>query len=468
MRFFALRFTFRRAIQLGIVFLARAIQGSKRRVVRGNDLSDGGRRVHGRKGIGKLAAFGTAPILECLTKKDRVVTSFRLDYEKIRKRTPTEDYDVEQAAFLGDLVNPKTGEPLNSGTRITLTGLLLKRSIAESNFTASMSRRFALDSAQMTVYINDEPLPLYDVPTAYRFPADGVPDDADIAVENGWAIEQLGVGQEVRWWIGFTENTLRDDAQQGISILTRGKMAQRPFKFERGGGVTGQLGQEYLVGEVVAEWLDEGLDIDSDLIQSNRDQVQFEDSRLADFVEWGQRRLTWALRRRQKLMEDAAYESFVASENITHMLQPFTKVEQRKYLQIARAASRINEMKAADVEHLMQQVIDAQSDLAVREMMERISEADDVVQSEMWFLVKQFSLIDARKTLSILEARVATIKRLEEALESGEREVPEIHNLIKNDPWLIDPRYELLEDEKDMSRFGLGFTPETDEETGIP
>jgi hypothetical protein len=98
------------------------------------------------------------------------------------------------------------------------------------------------------------------------------------------------------WWIGFTEKPLDEDTQQGISVVANGKMAQRPFKFERAKGTEGQLGQEYLVGEVEADWIDEGVDIEDDLIQSNRDQLQLEDQRLEFFINWGRRRLNWALR----------------------------------------------------------------------------------------------------------------------------------------------------------------------------
>ena len=68
--------------------------------------------------------------------------------------------------------------------------------------------------------------------------------------------------------------------------------------FERAQGVRGQLGQEYVVGEVVAEWLDTGVDIEDDLILTNRDQLQLEDDRLEELLDWGRRRLNWALGQR--------------------------------------------------------------------------------------------------------------------------------------------------------------------------
>ena len=79
------------------------VVGRKRRVETGTDRSRGGRRLHGRKGIGKLAAFGTARVLECHTvSKDDVAhpTSFRLDYDTIRHLPVGESYETEEAEHI--------------------------------------------------------------------------------------------------------------------------------------------------------------------------------------------------------------------------------------------------------------------------------------------------------------------------------------------------------------------------------
>lgn len=274
---------------------AYLVVGWKRRLSTGEHTANG-RRVHGRKGIGKLAAFGTARILECTTLKDGKFTSFRLDYDAIRKLRLGEDYTVEEFETEDKLVNPDTKQPLSTGTRIKLTQLNLKRAISEVQFMDSMSRRFSISTTDMRVSINGNTLSRFSIPVEFLFPRDGIPTDEVEVDEDGWAKEEIGAGNEVRWWIGFTERPLEEEAHQGISILANGKMVQKPFKFERAQGTTGQLGQEYLVGEVLADWLDVGVDIEDDLIQSNRDQLQLEDVRLISFLEWGRKRLTWALR----------------------------------------------------------------------------------------------------------------------------------------------------------------------------
>lgn len=76
----------------------------------------------------------------------------------------------------------------------------------------------------------------------------------------------------------------------------------------------------------------------------------------------------------------------------------------------------------------------------------------------MWKLVHQFGLIDARRLYSIIRARLETISRLKEALESGAKEVPDIHNVIARDTWLLDPRWDLLDHEVKVELWG-SITP---------
>lgn len=443
---------------------AYLIVGRKRRVETGKDVSEGGRKLHGRKGIGKLAAFGTAGILECATRRGGAFTAFRLDYEKIRKLDPDQDYDVEPAEDESPLLNPQTGVELTSGTRITLTRLWLKRALAEHQFRQSMSRRFAVAATEMRVAVNEEDLTRFSHPVQFRFPGDGQPDGVEVA--DGWAVETLEDGKQIRWWIGFTGKPIEEDYLRGVAVLARGKMAQRPFFFERSQGTEGQLGQEYLLGEVEADWIDDGLDIEDDLIQSNRDQLQLEDRRLGPLITWGRGCIGWALRERNELKRELAYSEFEQAVAVEDLFAEYTVRERRQLMGVAQTLSRLPEMNPSDVRGMMVEVINARSDVVVRQMMERIAEEEEPFQERMWALVHEFGLIDARRNLTIIQARLDTIGKLKKAIEGGAKEVPEIHNVVKRDTWLLDPRWHLLDDEVDIATLGVDFNPEYDSETG--
>ena len=271
----------------------------------------------------------------------------------------------------------------------------------------------------MRVFINGRQLQRFDMDLAYRFPKDGIPRGYEVAVgDDGWGKEFLPSGKEVRWWIGFTPKPLEAEYLRGISILGRGKLLQRPFMFERSQGVTGQLGQEYIVGEVIADWLDTGTDIEDDLIQTNRDQLQLEDERVEEILLWGRRRLSWALARRNDLRQVAAEDSIKAPD-ILELIKDFTETEQRHLGDIARKASQIGDPDPEEVHDFMIEVVNGFKDRAVRELMERVRIEDEGFQSNFWGLVREFSLIDARRNYSIIQARLSTIDRIEAAIEAG-------------------------------------------------
>ncbi len=438
--------------------------GRKRRLQGGN-YTPGGRLVHGRKGIGKLAAFGTANTLDCYSLRSGSELSFRLDYERIRRCQPDEECRIEEDVDKEPLLSPED-MPLSSGTRIRLSNLKLKRAISEGRFMKSMSRRFAIDQTDMQVSINGRQLQRFDMEVEYRFPQDGKPEGSKVIVgEDGWGTESLPDGKEVRWWIGFTPKPLEAEYLRGISILARNKMLQRPFMFERAQGVEGQLGQEYVVGEVSADWLDTGVDIEDDLVQTNRDQLQLEDERVQELLKWGRRRLDWALSQRLRRRRDRA-EKTVEEPDIQDLLQDFTPTERHHLSEIANKASQIGDPDPASVRDFMAEVVNGFKDKAVRELMERVRVEESGFQSSFWGLVREFSLIDARRTLSIVRARLETIDRLDAAIKAGATEVPHIHETIKEFPWILDPRWSLLGDEVDISTFAEEYEPTVDGETG--
>ena len=437
--------------------------GRKRRVELEQDRTEGGRLLHGRKGIGKLAAFGTAKILECLTvDADGQATSFRLDYDHIRDLDPTEDYDVEPAQGDEVLRDPE-GNRLAHGTRITLSALRPRRAMNEAQFRRSLARRFALDASEMRIVVNEREIGRFNYELDLRFPSDGQLFDAGVSeAADGWAEMESAAGP-IRWWVGFTEKPLREKQLQGISVLARGKMVQRPFFFQRTAGAEGQLGQEYLIGEVEADWLDQGHDIDTDLIQANRDQLQLEDERLNDFIDWGQNLIRRALREWSNLRQARVAQGLDLS-NFTDLMDRLTPDERQRMTRVTRAVSKIPAIDVEEARTLVSSIVDAHEDTIVRELLETIDSSTSDFQTQIWEVVQRFGLIDARRNQTIIQARLKTIAELRRFVAGGATEVPTIHDHIKKHPWLLDPRWYLLDDEVRLS--DLDITPEADEADG--
>ena len=454
------------------------IVGRKRRSDENTWCSPSGRPLHGRKGVGKLAAFGTAKKLECTTiTKAGHATIFLLDYDEIRNLGASQDYLVPELQVFDPLTHPEKGTPLEQGTRVRLSDLRGKRIPAESQFRESLARRFGVLSPEMAVFLNGNQIERFEIPLDIRFPRDAIPMPGNglprrnpetgeatdpIVVRERWAIESLPEG-ELSWWIGFTRTPIEAADLRGIAVLAHRKMVQRPFMFGRSQGTAGQLGQEYLVGEVIADWIDDSIQSEDDLVETNRNELQLEDERLQSFLEWGRARLRWALARRNDIRRTKINAEIDLDPEVQSRLEKFTPREQDTFKNIARQLAGLPEVSMSAVTGLMNSVMDAHDDRAVREMIERIEEEDDPTQQRMWSLVKEFGLIDARRTATKVQARIEVIDKLAEMVEGGAPEVPDIHNHLRDNPWLLDPRWELYGDEVDLGRMlrnEFGHQPE--------
>lgn len=420
------------------------VVGRERRVDDETDKTPGGRLLHGRKGIGKLAAFGTGKQLEVVTRHaDKTPVGFRLDYDALRSLEPAEAAPVDE--FRPKVPAGPDGKALKQGTRVRLTKLQAKRRPSEERFWLSMRRRFSLDTSQMCVRINGEPLKRLDMKFQYLFPRDAAPAGVEVG-KDGMATELVEDGEggqrEVRWWIGFTETPVKDELLQGINVLARGKQAQRPFKFERTGGTQSQLGYEYLVGEVDADWIDEGIEDDRDLIASNRDTLQLEDDRLQPFLAWGRGRLRWALSERQRLQEERRVER--VTTKMPELAPAFRGVSRRERQSLERVVERlgrIDGLQDPDVADVMQRVLDVREHRTAAGIAQEMRTLGDAASDRTWQLVADAATLERRTAASILDARLALLDLLTELL--GETDAPpDLAGALVANPWVVDLRFD--------------------------
>jgi hypothetical protein len=470
--------------------------------------SESGRALHGRKGIGKLAAFGTAGRLELTTRRDGETTAFAIDYAELRRLAPTEPYVAQELPDPDPLLDP-SGRPLEHGTRLVLTQLRAKRRTGRAEFTRSMARRFALDATDMAVFINKEPLTRFDYDVQVRFPRDGRPPNAiELEVgDDGWGTERIDASElvrarreriererllattrqptaqtptaeaplvrgheeasseepaaedldlaarediltlrdddtvEVRWWVGFTERPITDEEVRGVSILARGKLAQRPFMFELAQGTEGQLLQEYLVGEVQADWLDFGRGADDDLIQSNRDQLQLDNEELQPLLAWGRERLRWAMAEQGRRRRERRAGPDVLGKEIEQAIQRAPSRSRRRFRTLAARIADLTDDNAA-VARAVDAVIGSSELGEVQRAHEELRLEGDPDDPETWTLLHRAEEATVDTDAALLEARIDALHQFSAALR--EPPVEELHRHAATDPWIVSPILSLL------------------------
>jgi len=405
------------------------------------------RRLQGRKGIGKLAGFGIADRIEIRTVRNGEISHFAMDYEKmISSGEFVQDYKPDVLAEDG----LKTGEAPN--TCITLRQLKITRSISEDDFMQSMARRFAIISSEFRVSVNGKEISKDEVPFQIRLPES----------PGTWQTETLSNGQEVRWWAGFSKAPIAQEEARGFVVYVRGKLAQAPWFFDLSGGIYGQHGLQYLAGEVRADFLDDTDGVD--LIATDRASVRWEHPLAFPLKEWGRRKI-------RSLLEEwveRRHAASISSPAITKYLALSSKLPDRERAIFRQYVDKICSIPQLDkfedgrdiVDVLVEFGYNALTNRAFLDVIRQLNASSPAERAKLQSALAEWDIIEAINTALVVKGRVEIIRKFAAMVDQKVPEKPDLHEYLRQHPWLIDPKWTTLVHEKSLDsliakEFGL-------------
>ncbi len=397
------------------------------------------RRVQGRKGIGKLAAFGIADHIGLRTVKNGQISHFALDYAELTRNEDFADPDGYAPEVLND-----DGRPTNeaAGTTILLSRLKITRRIKTNEFKRSIARRLLVLDDTFRVHVNDAPILREEIPFQVR-----VPEEV-----GSWEMCELSDGNRIRWWAGFCKNTIPEEEKRGFVVYVRGKLAQAPWFFDLSGGVWGQHGMQYLTGEVQADYLDD----EKDLVATDRGTVRWEDPVAAPLRDWGRKKVRdllehWTDKRRQ---------AKVASPNVARYVERAQRLPPRERQVFKKVVDRICSIPQLGRDRDGKEITDdlvtfAYNALTNRSFLDAIrrlntASPDDI--SKFAEVVSEWDLIATVSTAHVVKGRVEIIRKFKAMIDAKLREKPDMQNFLRDHPWLIDPKWEMLTHETTLDR----------------
>ena len=414
------------------------------------------RPVMGRKGIGKFSAFGIARELEIESASNGAVNRFVMDYDRMLEGAPRRHAEFPAL--------PRTGN-VSEGTTITL-GRITKyrtRRISLKLLRRGLARRFAVIGSQQNfqVAINNRPISVEerDIKRLLAKDADGKLylwefDDEEIAPETGWFVSG---------WIGALDRTTSeaDGVDRGISIMARGKLVQEPFLFH---AVVGQqYALSYLVGELHAEFVDEA----EDTIGTSRNVLVWDTEANAKLMEWGKQQVNkiarqWATKRqednRRTLEDNELYRSFKERASETGNQRALQLADNL----VRQAVSKNPTAGVDELEPIIKTSLDFLEFDTFWEITQDLAKSDVDDVAALLDLFKEWEIVEAKEMSRVTEGRIATIEQLQRHIETNALEIPTLHNFLKKFPWVIDPRWTLVDDEVRYSRLLKEEFPDTD------
>ncbi len=411
--------------------------GYKRREIEDTATSPKGRKVMGRKGVGKLSLFAIAHTITIITKKTKEALGFVLKLEDIqacaKNKKPYHPEELSSDEISSYLDNIK-----DSGTIIILNNLQKKRTI-EKQIKQSIARRFACIEEDFAITYNNEDI-TYEDRNYFK------------ELEFYWTINEQeipkGIRQQIpqetfekpnkniKWsgWIGSFKKHNRDDNK--IALIVRKKIAiENILDFLN----IHQGGEDYLVGEIYADYLDD--DADYDRATTSRQGIIEDDENFKEIKEQLKNFVTsitteWVNHRRDK-----------GAENIFSLLPPV-----KEWYENLKGADKTNAKNILGKIHTFKISDEEKKDLvksgvlAVEKskFINILEDLDAITPEKLEMIGKMLKSQEEWEAATYYEITQSRLKIIEElAYKSNNNEKEKIiQKHIYEHLWLLDPGWE--------------------------
>jgi len=394
------------------------------------------RKVMGRKGIGKLSAFGVAKEVVMETSREDKTVRFTMDIDDILATPNGSKYEPPFKEF-----DRRDKQPT---TDVKLRKLKRTRAIDVDRVRQNLARMFSILGEEFRIIINGKEI---------------TPNERNLKrrMEHIWEIEEEikeNTGWKVSGWIGTAETPLSEELG-GIVVMARGKLIQKPTFF----GVTSgkEHARAYMAGELQAEFFD----AEEDLMGTARNSIVWESEEGQTFLEWIHKNIVqisneWAEKRRQKrekiIRENPEFEQW---------LQKLSKQEKKLANKVVRAITSDESLPEERVLNLASFMKESFNYQVFKELANQISETPTDKDTMLVSLFEEWEFLRAKEMLRLFEGNLATIEKLDEFIKTNAKEVPTIHRFFKEFPWVLDPRWTDYQDEVTYSKLLIGkFTEE--------
>jgi hypothetical protein len=408
------------------------------------------RKIMGRKGIGKLAGFGIASLVELTSWRDGKATKLTLDMKKLKLG----ERDMREIEIPGEIIDvPPDVHCSGHGTRIVLHGLKHTTPIGVDALREALARRFSRTvRGLMTIYVNGDEVREPTIDWEYRVPEEGS-REPDLEMD-------LGDNRIVRYRYGFSVSPLASREMRGFTILTNGKTAQAPpYFFDVEATASGQHGTKYLSGTVEADFLDAGHDDESDLVSTDRQEIDWESPETQDLLLWGAGLTRKALTDFRDYRKEKTRERVLANPDLSarlNRLDPPSKVRAEKLLG-SIGLIETDDDKEIDLASSLLSAFEYQQ---FHDVVDQIESAEDNPEQLTLLLnsIESWKAMESRAILEVIRGRISIIEKFHSLIVNDAPETAphvgdeNLHDLLGDFPWLLHPEWQVLSEEKSISR----------------
>lgn len=420
---------------------------NRRKAEDGEKSESGHRTVMGRKGLGKLAGFGAAQkvIIRTKRKGETYATTIEMDFEKISAQ--------EQLGNIKFTPSYEEGLPEGEkGTKITLQHLRCDSIKAtEKTLYKTLVKNFSHFGDGFDVYLGTQLIKPPKVDYEFIYP------EEEKRTNNGLAEFEISVEDEfifpVLGSVSFRRKGDSDEeferghlpaTERGARIYCNGRLAAGPTLFDLPTGMHNFHAQSYLECVIHADVLDQ---LEADLISTNRQGFKTDNIVVSAFIAGVTDLMKKAIAAHSKYRDKVVEEEVNNDPDSQVILRSISGLNSK----IKRPAEKILRIVAAQegtaspiykeiAPHLVQAI---NSSEVLADLIHSVTDPKDFVT--IIGQLAELSEIERSDVLKLYRGRrngIHALQKLEERSQSrGPQYEKELHQLLKENPWLIKPEY---------------------------
>lgn len=411
--------------------------GRNRRKTTGKQESPGGRKVIGKKGLGKLSVFGICNIIEVVSIKDNVKNHFKMDLAQIRNSKGSYEPEVLQK-------NESTTE--NNGTKLLLKEIRRKSAFDLDKIALSLSKKFLIfDEMKTSLFLNSSSKT--DVTNDLKF--------RELNTQFEWKFPDKKYDDSYEHWediegtIFTLETPVKDTEMRGLYLTSRGKIVNTAGFY---GARDNDLFHSYVTGYLEVDFID---DFDEDVISTDRHSLNWEHEKTKALQDYIHKIISkvgseWKTKRAEIKKTSIKLEKSIDIDQWQNELAPYEKDLSNKIIEPILENSNID---VEDSSEIISNVIDKFENKTFKDYASHIAEISEPEQiPQLLKLMDDWKSIESKQFKDLAYSRIEVIKQFEEYIDTDTKEVPTLHNFLKKFSWLLDPRILEFKDEVKYSQ----------------
>lgn len=428
--------------------------GKNRRKAEGTGLSKNkSRKITGKKGLGKLAVFGIANIIEVHSIKDGIKNAFSMNYEQLH----AENNDEYTPASLYE--NEKTDEP--SQTEVIIKEITLKNIMDIEALAYSLSKRFTSFDFDFNVVLVDvtENKQIKITKSMYFDHLDKeftwtFPDDFEDEYSNEEWFKWLKC-HKVSGKV-FTKKTPLNKSEAGFYIYVRKKLAAENDFFDDRANDTFN---GYATGYFYIDFIDESNELD--LISTDRRNILWDQNdetiKLKKYLNNLVSKVSNSWRKKRK---DKKEKELQLPENFFEGLSSL----EIKSIKKVKDTLIANSIQTDNIDSL-KRVLDSIKTLYKFESFQKY--IDDLNDTELTMekvekITSDWEYIESKELAKIAFGRIKAIEQFEKYVRGNASESKVIQPFLEKFPWILDPRITTFEREITFKKILKENFPETE------